>query len=35
MSDPDRVVWQIDLMTAYADCAVKHRLTVEAWPKGE
>lgn len=33
LNDPERVIWQIDLMNAYADCAVKHRLTVEAWPK--
>lgn len=29
--DPDRAIWEIGLLTAYADCSVKHRLTVEAW----
>lgn len=32
--DPERLLWEVDLIAAYADCAVKHRLTVEAWPKG-
>lgn len=29
--DPARLQWELDLVDAYEDCAVKHRLTVEAW----
>ena len=29
--DPERAVWEVEILTAYADCSVKHRLTVEAW----
>jgi len=29
--DPDRAVWESDLITAYSLCGVKHRLTVQAW----
>lgn len=29
--DPARVIWESSLLLAYADCATKHRLTVEAW----
>ena len=31
--DPERLTWEIETVTAYADCAKRHRLTVEAWPK--
>lgn len=31
MIDPDRLQWEADVLAAYGDCAVKHRLTVEAW----
>lgn len=29
--DPDRLQWEADILGSYEDCAVKHRLTVEAW----
>lgn len=29
--DPERLVWELQLLNAYADCAARHRLTVEAW----
>lgn len=29
--DPDRLQWEADILAAYADCAIRHRLTVEAW----
>ena len=29
--DPERAIWEVGILTAYADCSVKHRLTVEAW----
>lgn len=29
--DPDRAVWEVEIVSKYADCATKHRLTVEAW----
>jgi hypothetical protein len=31
--DPDRAMWEADLIAKYTDCSVKHRLTVEAWVK--
>lgn len=31
--DPDRAIWEIEIMAKYGDCALKHRLTVEAWSK--
>ena len=31
--DPERAVWESALIAAYGDCAVKHRLTVEAWER--
>jgi hypothetical protein len=33
LTDPDRAVWEADLIAKYTDCSVKHRLTVEAWKK--
>lgn len=29
--DPDRAVWEVEVLAKYADCATKHRLTIEAW----
>lgn len=29
--DPERVLWENELLIRYAECSVKHRLTVEAW----
>jgi len=29
--DPDRLIWELSIVSAYNDCATKHRLTVEAW----
>lgn len=29
--DPERAIWEVEILTAYTDCSVKHRLTVEAW----
>jgi hypothetical protein len=34
MTDPERIVWEHNLISAYGDCAARHRLTVDAWPKG-
>jgi len=34
MIDPARLIWELDAINAYADCAARHRATVEAWPKG-
>jgi len=31
--DPERALWESDLIAKYADCSVKHRLTVEAWQR--
>jgi hypothetical protein len=29
--DPDRGLWEADIIAKYTDCSVKHRLTVQAW----
>lgn len=29
--DPDRALWESEIITRYAECSVKHRLTIEAW----
>lgn len=29
--DPDRLIWELDLIAKYQDCATRHRLTIEAW----
>ena len=29
--DPERVIWEIELVAKYGDCARRHRMTVEAW----
>lgn len=29
--DPERIIWEVELLAKYGDCAMKHRLTVEAW----
>lgn len=29
--DPERLMWEIDVMTKYTDCAIKHDQLVEAW----
>ena len=31
MVDPERSLWEADIIAKYIDCATKHRLTVEAW----
>lgn len=29
--DPDRLIWEMSILSAYADCAAKHRMAIEAW----
>ena len=29
--DPERALWEADIIAKYTDCGVKHRLTVQAW----
>jgi hypothetical protein len=29
--DPERALWESDIIAKYTDCSVKHRLTVQAW----
>jgi hypothetical protein len=31
MIDPERALWEADVLAKYIDCATKHRLTVQAW----
>jgi len=31
--DPERALWETDIITKYADCSTKHRLAIEAWEK--
>lgn len=29
--DPDRAVWEVDIIAKYGDCALRHKMTVDAW----
>ena len=29
--DPDRLQWGTDVLAAYGDCALKHKLLADAW----
>jgi hypothetical protein len=29
--DPERALWEADIIAKYTDCSTKHRLTVKAW----
>ena len=29
--DPERLIWELSIVSAYNDCATRHRLTIEAW----
>jgi hypothetical protein len=29
--DPERALWEADIIAKYTDCSVKHRLTIKAW----
>jgi hypothetical protein len=29
--DPERALWEADIIAKYTDCSVKHHLTVKAW----
>ena len=29
--DPERALWEADIIAKYTDCSAKHRLTVKAW----
>ena len=31
MIDPERALWEADIIAKYTDCSSKHRLTVKAW----
>ena len=31
LADPERALWESELLAKYAECSVKHRLTIEAW----
>ena len=31
--DPARALWESEMIAKYGDCAVKHRLTIEAWER--
>ena len=31
LADPERALWESELLTKYAECSVKHHLTIEAW----
>ena len=33
--DPERVLWELGIITMYADCSTKQRLLVEAWKKAQ
>jgi hypothetical protein len=29
--DPERAIWEVDLVALYGDCALRHRLAINAW----
>jgi hypothetical protein len=29
--DPERLIWEVGVVSSYADCATRHRLAIEAW----
>ena len=29
--DPERALWESEIIARYMECSVKHRLTIEAW----
>lgn len=29
--DPERALWEADIIAKYTDCSGKHRLTIKAW----
>lgn len=31
--DPERLLWELGVLSAYGDCAARHRATVEAWKR--
>lgn len=31
MTDPDRAIWEIEIIAKYGDCALRHRMTIDAW----
>jgi hypothetical protein len=31
LTDPERAIWEIDIIAKYGDCALRHRRTIEAW----
>ena len=31
MIDPERALWEADIIAKYTDCSSKHRLTIKAW----
>lgn len=31
LTDPERAIWELEIIAKYGDCALRHRLTVEAW----
>lgn len=30
--DPERIIWEMEIIAQYADCAARHRMIVDAWP---
>lgn len=33
LTDPERAIWELEIIAKYGNCALRHRLTVEAWSK--
>jgi hypothetical protein len=31
LTDPERAIWEVEIIAKYGDCALRHRRTVEAW----
>jgi hypothetical protein len=31
LTDPERAIWEVEIIAKYGDCALRHKMTVDAW----
>lgn len=31
LTDPERAIWELEMIAKYGDCAMRHRMTIDAW----
>jgi hypothetical protein len=31
LTDPERAIWELEIIAKYGDCALRHKMTVDAW----